>query len=182
MILETGRLFLKSPHEMTGAAVAGYYLRNREFLREYSPERADAFYTEAFQEGLLRVQQVEWKAQMSCRFFICRKEAPEEVIGSVALNSIIKGAFQSCFLGYQLDGEHINRGYMTEAVRRVVRFAFEELKLHRVEGNVIPGNAASRAVLQKCGFVNEGISRKYLKINGKWEDHMRYVLLNEEME
>lgn len=71
---------------------------------------------------------------------------------------------------------------MTEAVEAVVNHAFHELRLHRIEANIMPRNQASLRVVQKLGFQNEGISRKYLQINGKWEDHIHMVLLNEEME
>jgi ribosomal-protein-alanine N-acetyltransferase len=67
---------------------------------------------------------------------------------------------------------------MTEAVAAVVELAFGPLQLHRVEANIIPRNMPSRRVVEKLGFVNEGLSPKYLKINGVWEDHMHYVVLN----
>lgn len=71
---------------------------------------------------------------------------------------------------------------MTEAVEAVVNHAFQELHLHRIEANIMPRNRASLRVVEKLGFRNEGVSREYLKINGKWEDHIHMVLLNEEME
>lgn len=71
---------------------------------------------------------------------------------------------------------------MTETVNEVVRYAFESLGLHRIEGNIMPRNKASIGVVEKCGFVNEGTSRKYLKINGVWEDHIHFVKINEAME
>ena len=71
---------------------------------------------------------------------------------------------------------------MTEAVQKIIEFAFQEVKLHRIEGNVMPKNLASRAILKKCNFICEGISKKYLKINGIWEDHLHYVLLNDALE
>ena len=71
---------------------------------------------------------------------------------------------------------------MTEAVSQVVRFAFSSLRLHRIEGNIMPRNKASIRVAEKCGFVREGVARKYLKINGVWEDHIHFVKLNEDME
>ena len=110
------------------------------------------------------------------------KEKPYEVIGSIALSNVVTGAFWSCFLGYKLDQEHGGRGYMTEAVKAVVEYGFETLKLHRIEANIMPRNAASIAVVTKCGFEYEGTARKYLKINGVWEDHAHYVVLNEAVE
>ena len=71
---------------------------------------------------------------------------------------------------------------MTEAVNQVVTYAFDSLGLHRIEGNIMPRNKASIGVAKKCGFAEEGLSRKYLKINGVWEDHLHFVRLNEEME
>ncbi|MBQ6833920.1 MAG: GNAT family N-acetyltransferase [Lachnospiraceae bacterium] len=182
MIVETERLLLKSPHEVTAGAVADYYNRNRDFLQQFGPIRSEEFYTTEYQEKMCCDQENAWEKQTDYRFFICRKENESEVIGTIALTNLVRGVFQSCFLGYQLDAEHVNRGYMTEATRRIVEFAFDELRLHRIEGNIIPRNHASRAVVEKCGFVNEGTSRKYLKINGVWEDHIHYVLLNEAME
>jgi ribosomal-protein-alanine N-acetyltransferase len=77
-----------------------------------------------------------------------------------------------------MDGAEINHGYITEALRRAIRFAFEDLQLHRIEANIMPKNVRSIRVVEKLGFVNEGLSRKYLKIAGVWEDHVHYVLLN----
>lgn len=117
--------------------------------------------------------------KLSFRFYIFLKESPDSIIGSVALNNIVCGSFMSCFIGYRLSENHLNCGYMTEAIRKIVAFAFDGLKLHRIEGNVMPKNKPSLAVLSKCAFVNEGYSPKYMRINGGGEDHIHMVLLNE---
>lgn len=182
MIMETERLFLKSPEEVTAKACADYYKKNRAFLEAFEPAREDAFFTEKHHQALLEAQQQAWIEKRGFRFRIMEKSASDVVIGEIALSEIVMGAFCSCFLGYKLDEEHRNRGYMAEAVNRVVRFAFEETGLHRIEGNVMPRNGASIAVLEKCGFVREGVSQKYLRINGVWEDHVHYVIINEAME
>ena len=93
----------------------------------------------------------------------------------------MRGAFQSCHLGYQLDERAINQGFMTEALRRAIAFVFDELQLHRIEANVMPRNLRSSRVLAKLGFVEEGLARQYLKINGVWEDHIHYVMLNDKV-
>lgn len=182
MKLQTDRLTLLSPQEVTAAKACAYYSDNRDFLKAFSPLRDDSFYTEAHQQALLSGQISDWKAGRGYRFYITLKEDSRRIIGSIALSNLVRGAFQSCHLGYQLDGAHAGQGFMTEAVKRIVAFGFEDLHLHRIEGNVIPRNLASRAVLEKCGFVSEGLSKKYLKINGRWEDHIHYVILNEAME
>lgn len=181
MIIETERLYLQSPHEVSASNVCTYYFINKEFLKAFSPVREANFYTDAYQENILRNQIDDWEAGRGYRFYICLKEQKNRIIGTIALSNIVRGAFHSCFLGYQLDEEHTNQGYMTEATRRIVDFAFHDLQLHRIEGNVIPRNYASQAVLKKNNFFMEGLSKKYLKINGVWEDHIHYVILNEDM-
>lgn len=161
--------------------VAEYYQRNREFLRGFEPVRDPAFYTPQFQKGLLEQEAKDREEGRSCRFYIRSVAEPDKIIGAIGLNNIVRGAFQSAFLGYKLDADYCGRGYMTQAVSLVVSYGFETLKLHRIEGNVMPRNLASIRVLEKNGFCKEGISRYYLNINGIWEDHVHMVKLNFEM-
>ena len=100
----------------------------------------------------------------------------------MALSNIVRGAFQSCHLGYRLDGTEQRKGYMTEAVKELTAYAFQNLNLHRIEANIMPHNMASLKVTEKLGFYHEGLAKQYLRINGRWEDHIHTVLLNEEME
>lgn len=182
MILETERLRLLSPDQVRAEEVAGYYAGNREFLKEFEPERGDEYYTCLFQEKSLREQAENWQEKREYRFYITSRDHTDQIIGYVSLSNVVMGAFCSCFLGYQLDRRYLRQGFMTEAVTEVVRYGFGRLGLHRIEGNVMPGNRASRGLLEKCGFTEEGISRRYLRINGVWEDHVHYVKLNEAME
>lgn len=114
--------------------------------------------------------------------YLFQVAAPDRVIGRVALNNIVWGAFQGCSVGYGLAPEAAGRGYMTEALSEVVRIAFDEMRLHRVEANVIPRNTRSIAVAERCGFEREGISPSYLKVAGRWEDHLRMACRNRAME
>ena len=91
------------------------------------------------------------------------------------------GAFCSAFLGYKLDENYINQGYMTMAISMIVSYAFDELHLHRIEANVMPRNKASLRALEKNHFENEGLSKHYLNINGIWEDHIHMVRINYSM-
>ena len=102
--------------------------------------------------------------------------------GEINLNSIHRGAHQSAYVGYWIDERHAGRGYMPEAVVVVLRFAFEELALHRLQISIIPRNQASRRVVEKLGIRDEGIAQRYLEINGVWEDHIRYAITAEEWE
>ena len=96
----------------------------------------------------------------------------------IGLNNVVWGAFCSAFLGYKLDEALVNRGYMSMAIAIVVQYAFQELRLHRIEANVMPRSGASLRALEKNHFINEGMSRDYLRINGRWEDHIHMVKLN----
>jgi ribosomal-protein-alanine N-acetyltransferase len=100
--------------------------------------------------------------------------------GEVNLNSIHRGAHQSAYVGYWIDQRQAGRGYMPEAVVLVMRFAFEQLRLHRLQISIIPRNTASRRVVDKLGLREEGVAQRYLEINGTWEDHVRYAITAEE--
>lgn len=158
-----------------------YYKRNKEFLKEYEPQRVKSFFTIEFQKELLKKEVKAWEEKKAFRFYIKTLEEPNKIIGLIGLNEIVYGAFLSCFLGYKLDSEYINKGIMTSATNLIIDFAFNNLKLHRIEGNVMPKNKASLRVLEKCGFINEGISKYYLNINGIWEDHIHMVKINYEL-
>ena len=160
--------------------VADFYARNREFLRPYEPIRREDFISLACQERALKKEVAEWKAGTGYRFYIVPADSPREIIGTIALSNVVMGAFCSAYLGYKLDEAHQGRGYMTAAVGMVVKYAFEELRLHRIEANVMPRNRASLRVLEKNGFENEGLSRAYLNINGVWEDHVHMVKLSDQ--
>ena len=179
MIIETDRLLLKSSNRDFAEMLVEYYNKNRIFLELFEPIREDLFYTIDEQTSILQNEIYLQNDKSSFRFYIFLRESPDFIIGSVALNNIVWGSFLSCFIGYKLSENYLNRGYMTEAVRRIIAFAFDDLKLHRIEGNVMPINKPSLAVLRKCNFIDEGYAPKYLRINGTWEDHIHMVLLNE---
>lgn len=181
--LETDRLILKVLDGGFADRVLDYYQRNLEFLKEWEPIRDEEFYTLKFQQNALQDELKKINQGQAFRVWIFKKsEVFNQTIGSIGLNNIVRGAFQSCHLGYKLDGEHLNQGYMTEALKGIIEYAFTTMRLHRLEANILPKNLRSLRVVEKCGFYNEGLAKKYLLINGKWEDHIHWVLLNEAME
>ncbi len=109
-------------------------------------------------------------------FLVCDKDS-EQILGVVNLNCIVRGLFQSAYLGYYVGAAFANRGYMTEGIMVVARYAFTQMGLHRLEANIQPGNIASIALVRKCGFHREGFSPRYLRIAGQWQDHERWALL-----
>ena len=100
--------------------------------------------------------------------------------GEINLSSIQRGPFQSCYVGYWIDEGHAGNGYTPEALAVGLKYAFEDLDLHRVQVAIIPRNSSSRRVVEKLSLREEGIAERYLEINGKWEDHIRYAFTSEE--
>lgn len=100
--------------------------------------------------------------------------------GEVNLNSIQRGPFQNAYIGYWIDEAQAGNGYTPEAFVTVLRFSFEELHLHRVQAAIVPRNTASRRVVEKLKLRDEGTARRYLEINGVWEDHIRFAITSED--
>jgi ribosomal-protein-alanine N-acetyltransferase len=167
-LLEGERVFLRPPRKQDGAEFLAVNRRSASFNRGLaSPPVQPA----QFDEYLKRSKQPD----AAC-FLICRQE-DGAIMGSIALSQIFRGGFLSAYLGYQIGAEFARRGYMTEAIQLTLRYAFMELKLHRLEANIQPGNVASIALVKRAGFVLEGYSRRYLKICGRWRDHERWAIL-----
>ena len=111
--------------------------------------------------------------------FICRV-ADGVIVGAINLSQVFSGGFRNAYLGYYIGEQFAGRGYMTEALQLMLRYAFEGLRLHRLEANIQPGNVASLALIKRAGFTCEGYSRRYLKIGGRWRDHERWAILAED--
>jgi ribosomal-protein-alanine N-acetyltransferase len=111
---------------------------------------------------------------------LVRSAGDDSLIGVFNFSEIVRGAFQSAYLGYYAFAPHAGSGRMADGLALALLYAFRTLKLHRVEVNVQPRNVRSHALVQKAGFVREGFSRRYLRIGGRWRDHMRYALLVED--
>jgi ribosomal-protein-alanine N-acetyltransferase len=108
--------------------------------------------------------------------YLAFRRSDQALVGFLNLSEIIRGKLQQAFIGYGGVAGLGGRGYMTEAMDLVLREAFTVLKLHRVEANIQPGNTASRALAERCGFVREGFSPSYLKVGGRWRDHERWAI------
>jgi ribosomal-protein-alanine N-acetyltransferase len=104
------------------------------------------------------------------------------LIGEISLGSVLRGPFQSCFIGYWISADHAGRGYVPEGVVLIIRFGFAELGLHRMEAAIVPRNEKSRRVVEKLGLRDEGTASRFLQIQGVWEDHVRYAITREEWE
>lgn len=109
-------------------------------------------------------------------FFVVVKQT-DSLAGVIAISEIVRGAFQSAYLGYYALEPHAGQGYLLEGLQKVIAHGFGKLKLHRLEANIQPGNERSIALAEGLGFKREGYSRRYLKVCGRWRDHERWALL-----
>lgn len=180
-VYETERLELKVLSKNDAKLVLEYYLKNKDFLTEWEPIKSLEFYTLDYHQGQLDNQLFNTSNCNYFRLWIFRKE-DNRIIGSVGFSNIVRGAFLSCNLGYKLDKDEINKGYMTESIEKAIDIMFNEFGLHRIEANIMPRNIPSLKVVEKLGFYNEGLAYKYLNINGIWEDHIHMVLINDKMD
>lgn len=171
---ETDRLRLLICGEEYSAALLNFVTENKEFFAPWESRRLPAFYTEEFQAQVLRA---EFQAALRCaylRYYLFLKEDSERIIGTVSFSNISRGEDKSCRVGYKLAKAHTGRGYAEEALRLLLAEIHKDLSIHRVEADIMPDNLPSLRLIERLGFVYEGVARSSHEINGVWSDHLRY--------
>lgn len=175
IVLQGNQIYLRELNVADADSLLELQLNNRAFFEQFSMLRTEDYYTLDKQMQLIE----EWKQSAErdeeYRFGVF---LDEKLIGTINLFQVLRSSLQSAFIGYFLDQKHNGKGYMTEAVQLLIEYAFNELKLHRIEAGVMPHNIGSIRVLEKSGFHKEGIARKNVKINNRWEDHQVLAIIN----
>ncbi|HKD48510.1 MAG TPA: GNAT family protein [Rhizomicrobium sp.] len=152
---------------------------SREFLSKWEPVWADDELTKgAFRRRIKRYHK-ETRLDSAYVFFVFRV-SDDALIGGCTLSNVRRGVTQCCALGYWIGARFARQGHMTDAIRALIPFVFGTLGLHRIEAACLPENEASRSLLTKAGFREEGLAKRYLLINGEWRDHALFALLEEE--
>ncbi|MDI4649958.1 GNAT family N-acetyltransferase [Cohnella hashimotonis] len=154
--------------------------RNRAFFEPFEPIRADREFTPAGIRDMLDQEELHWAQGSGYGFGIFLRDR-EKLVGRINLSNVVRGAWESCTVGYYMDEAEGGRGLMTEALGLAVDFAFGQAGLHRIQAAVMPRNRASIRVIEKNGFQYEGLAEYYLKINGIWEHHRIYSLTREHL-
>jgi [ribosomal protein S5]-alanine N-acetyltransferase len=167
---------LLEPHEKD--LMVRFRDENRDYLKPWEPLRRPDFFTEGFWEIQLRLTLRDFREGASAGFVLL-SPAEDEVLGVCNYTNIVRGTFQSCQLGYALAEKHQHKGLMFEALSMTNQYMFDDLGLHRIMAGYLPHNERSGKLLNRLGFEKEGLARKYLKINGRWEDHMLTSLIND---
>lgn len=172
-------LLLRAPQAGDFVPWAQLRERSRAYLTPWEPIWPSDDLTRAGFRRRLRRYAEDILADRAYPFLVFR-EQDGALVGGITLANVRRGIVQAGTVGYWTGEPYAGRGYMTAALRVLLPTLFGELSLHRVEAACIPGNAASVRVLEKCGFVREGLARRYLCINGVWQDHLLFGMLHED--
>lgn len=172
-------VYLRGPQLGDFAEWASLRERSRDFLVPWEPTwPADDLTRSSFRRRIKRYIR-EVRDDHAYPFFIFRED-DGALLGGCTLSNVNRGVQQSCTLGYWAGEIHAGKGYITKAVRALVPYVFEELRLHRLQAACLPENERSKAVLRRCGFREEGYARGYLRINGVWRDHVLFAMLRDD--
>jgi ribosomal-protein-alanine N-acetyltransferase len=172
-------VYLRHPAMSDYAAWAELRAVSRQYLTAWEPQWARDELTRSAFRRRLRQYQRELRDDQGYAFLIFRT-ADAALLGGLSISNVRRGVAQAASLGYWIGRPHSRRGHMTDAGRAILPFVFTTLGLHRLEAACLPSNLPSARVLQKIGFKREGTARRYLKINGVWQDHDLYARLQDD--
>jgi ribosomal-protein-alanine N-acetyltransferase len=172
---------LRLPQNTDYATWAALREQSRAFLTPWEPTwPADDLTRTAFRRRIRRYAE-DQRNDLAYAFLVFRS-SDNALVGGLTLANIRRGVAQAGSIGYWVGAPFAHRGYMTAALRALIPFGFNSLRLHRLEAACIPSNAASIGLLEKTGFKREGYARQYLCINGIWQDHLLYARLRDDID
>lgn len=174
--LKGRRIYLRNPQLSDWAPWARLRAASREFLTPWEPTWLEDELTRNAYRRRLRRYARDARDGVGYAFFVFRRE-DDSLLGGITLSNVRRGVTQSCSMGYWMGQQFAGQGLMQDGVLTSLPFVFDELGLHRLEAACLPNNEASTRVLLKSGFQKEGYARKYLRINGKWSDHVLFAML-----
>lgn len=178
--LERNRVYLRFPVQRDWRNWAALRAESRDFLAPWEPTWAyDALTRGAFRRRL-KMYKAEMRQGVTYSFLIFRR-VDDVLLGGITLSNLRRGVAQSATLGYWIGSPHGNQGYMTDSLAAILEFAFSRIGLHRVEAACLPANEASRRLLLRSGFREEGYAREYLRISGRWQDHQLFAILRDNL-
>ena len=175
------RILIRRLEAADSETVLSLRLENRDFFQPWEPIRDEAAFTLAAVETEMKISVELWDRGEAYVFGIYPVDS-DELVGGIALRNVVRGAWQNATLGYWVDEAHHGQGFATEAVKLATRFAFDHARLHRVQAGTLLHNVASQRVLERAGYRFEGVSQRYLNINGRWQDHRMYAMTVEDLE
>jgi ribosomal-protein-alanine N-acetyltransferase len=174
--VETERMTLRLPEHTDWRQWSELREASVEFLAKWEPVWAtDHLTRRSFTNRVYWAQRAE--AQGTALPMLMFRREDQQLLGALTLDNIRRGPAQTGTFGYWIGQPHARQGYMREAILAMTHHAFTRMDLSRIEAACLPENAASRGVLEKCGFKYEGVAQSYLQINGRWRNHVLYANL-----
>lgn len=175
-VLRNSKVMLRTPEVGDYDTWAGLRLASREFLIPWEPQWPSNDLARTAFRGRVKRYWHDIEDDAAYPFFIFTADG-RTFLGGLTLSNVRRGVAQIATLGYWIGAPFARQGFMTAALRLALPFAFDHLQLHRVEAACLPDNQASIVLLQRNGFAHEGLARRYLKINGQWQDHLLFARL-----
>lgn len=175
--ITTSRLILKILDSTYAPKVLTFYQNNKTLFEPFEPTRPHNFYTLDFQSAFMDYEYKDTVNGKTLRYYIFLKDDPGTIIGSVNFSNIVHGPFSRASIGYKLDKHYHGLGYATEACQAAIKIIFSTYKIHRIEARIAPENIPSIKLIERIGFLYEGIEYKGVEVNGVFRDHYRYSLL-----
>ena len=172
--LETERIYLRPPMDADNVLWRELRRRNQVYLQPFEPTWPENALLDSFFRRRLRYQQKEWLNDRNYSLLVFTRD--DLMIGGMNINNVSRGAAQFASLGYWIDKDHQNQGYMKDVLQLTLSFCFSFLRLERVNAATLPDNTASQRVLQRAGFIEEGFAKAYIQINGIRQDHVLFGL------
>ena len=175
--IQTERLHLLPACSNAAGMLLNYQLKNRDHLRPWEPFRTDDFYQLSIIKQRLADMEKQMQTDKAMHFLLFYPDQAQ-ILGECNFTNVVRGPFNACFLGFSIDQQEQGKGLMREALQAAITHMFDIEKLHRIMANYRPENTRSANLLKGLGFEEEGRARHYLKINGRWADHILTARIN----
>lgn len=175
---QNDNLILRILDRQNAIPVLDFYQQNRRVFDPYETAKPDHFYTENFIANLLSAEYNAFVHGRHVRFFLFDTAHPNEIIGTVSFSNITNGSVNSCTIGYKIDQKYQRQGYGRRMLTMALKIMVTSCSLHRIEAYISPDNTASIALAKTLGFISEGTAYAYVRLNGRWQDHLRYVYIS----
>lgn len=176
---ESPRLIMKVLNSDNASDVLSFLIKNKDEFERYEAKKTTNYYTLSYQKNNLKAELSAFRQLKYIRFYVFKKGNEDQIIGTISFSNILPYPYLSASIGYKFDSDFRHLGYASESIMYAISVVFNELKLHRIEAFVMPQNSSSINLLEKIGFHNEGLCKKSISICGKFEDHLRYAIINE---
>ena len=180
LALETEHLRLSVLRKSEAERACEYFIKNRDFHKQYSQTHTDDYFTVSVQKKYLAFDCDSFLDGTLVPLWITVKGS-DKLIGRVSFFNFAYGGMMSCACGYHLDKDYTGKGYMTEALKGSLAFVFDEYKMHRIEAFILPENEKSINLVKRAGFHYEGQRISYMHINGRYRDHEAFYILEDDM-